>query len=49
MHCGCREKAIPYDIQPQRRTVADNTRSLSAESVVLKKLSPTTPGRETVV
>lgn len=41
---GCREKAIPFDLQPQRRTVADSACGLSAGSVVLKKLSPKTPG-----
>ncbi len=42
--CGCREINIAFDIQPQRRTDTDSTSSLSAESVVLKKLSPKTPG-----
>ena len=42
--CGCREINIAFDIQPQRRTATDSTSSLSAESVVLKKLSPKTPG-----
>jgi hypothetical protein len=42
--CGCREINIAFDIQPQRRAAADSASGLSAESVVLKKLSPTTAG-----
>lgn len=42
--CVCREINIAFDIQPQRRAAANSASSALAESVVLKKLSPTTPG-----
>jgi hypothetical protein len=42
--CGCREINIAFDIQPQQRAAANSASGALAESVVLKKPSPTTPG-----